>query len=193
MPSPSLCTLHNLLDFASCRHISIDPLRSLLYLLNSIGNEHMKPSDLSDVSQDILKKCVWHITPIGNCARNGEKADSLIFSLNSELDTSNLVPTNKSAIEPDNESVSMKSTFQSIDFNFSNLKGLKITNLNVNSLLKHIEEIRLLLSDTPFDILAINESKVDSLIPDYEIHVHNYSVVRLDRNRCGGAWCGSLY
>jgi hypothetical protein len=113
--------------------------------------------------------------------------------LNSELDTSNLVPTNKSAIEPDNESVSMKSTFQSIDFNFSNLKGLKITNLNVNSLLKHIEEIRLLLSDTPFDILAINESKVDSLIPDYEIHVHNYSVVRLDRNRCGGAWCGSLY
>ena len=67
------------------------------------------------------------------------------------------------------------------------LKGLKIANLNyVNSLLKHIEEICLLLSDTPFDILAINESKRDSSITDYEIHVHNYSIVRLDRNRCWG-------
>jgi exonuclease III len=63
---------------------------------------------------------------------------------------------------------------------------LKIANLNVNSPLKHIEEIRLLLSDTPFDILAINESKRDSSITDYEIHVHNYSIVRLDRNRCWG-------
>ena len=106
-----------------------------------------------------------NITPIGNCARDGEKADSLtLSSLNSQPDISNLVPTNKTTIELDNESVSMNSTFQSIDFNFSNLKGLKIANLNVNSLLKHIDEIRLMLSDNPFDILAINESKLDSSI-----------------------------
>ena len=43
-----------------------------------------------------------------------------------------------------------------------------------------------MLSDNPFDILAINESKLDSSIPDYEIHIHNYSIVRLDRNRCRG-------
>jgi exonuclease III len=89
-------------------------------------------------------------------------------------------------MELDNESVSMNSSFRSIDFNFSNLKGLKIANLNVNSLLKHIDDLRLMLSDNPFDILAINESKLDSSIPDYEIHIHNYSIVCLDRNRCGG-------
>ena len=72
------------------------------------------------------------------------------------------------------------------DLNISNLKGLKIANLNVNSLLKHIDEIRTFLSDNPFDILAINESKIDSSIRDSEIHINNYSIIRLDRNRFGG-------
>jgi hypothetical protein len=43
------------------------------------------------------------------------------------------------------------------DFDVSKLKGLKIANLNVNGLLKHIDEICTMLSDYPFDILAINE------------------------------------
>jgi hypothetical protein len=43
-----------------------------------------------------------------------------------------------------------------------------------------------MLPDNPFDILAINESKLDSSIPVYEIHIHSYSIVCLDCNRCGG-------
>ena len=38
-------------------------------------------------------------------------------------------------------------------------KGLKIANLNVNSLMKHLDEIRIILSNKALDILAINESK----------------------------------
>ena len=41
----------------------------------------------------------------------------------------------------------------------ANLKGFKIASLNVNSLLKPIDEIRHVLLSTPFDIFAINESK----------------------------------
>jgi hypothetical protein len=78
------------------------------------------------------------------------RARYTLSNLNSEPDTSNLVPTNKTTIGLDNESFLMNSTFQSIDFNFSHLKGLKIANLNVNSLLRHIDEIRLMLSDNPF-------------------------------------------
>ncbi len=75
----------------------------------------------------------------------------------------------------------------SIDFDTLNSKNvLKIANLNVNSLLKHIDEIRILLSDNPLDILAINESKIDSLISDSELYINNYSIVRFDRNRFGG-------
>jgi hypothetical protein len=41
-------------------------------------------------------------------------------------------------------------------------KGKKIASLNINSLLKHIDEIRVLLTEYTFDILAINESKIDN-------------------------------
>ena len=64
-----------------------------------------------------------------------------------------------------------------------------IANLNLNSLLKHIDKICTLLCDNPFDILAINESKIVYSIPDSEIHVNklnNYPIVRLGRNRFGG-------
>ena len=75
---------------------------------------------------------------------------------------------------------------RSIDFDISNTKGLKIANLNVNSLTKHIDEIRILLAEKPFDVLSINESKIDWSISDSEIFIHNYSVLRHDRNRQGG-------
>ena len=43
----------------------------------------------------------------------------------------------------------------------ANLKGFKIASLNVNSLLKHIDEIRHVLLSAPFDIFALNESKIN--------------------------------
>ena len=49
------------------------------------------------------------------------------------------------------------------------------------------QEIRSMMSDYPFDILAINKSKIDSLISNSEISIQDYSIVRMDRNRCGGA------
>ena len=42
------------------------------------------------------------------------------------------------------------------------------------------------LFENPFDILAINESKIDPTIRDSEIYINNYSIVRFDRNRFGG-------
>ena len=52
--------------------------------------------------------------------------------------------------------------------------------------MRHIDEIRVLLSDCSFDILAINETKHDHTILDCEIHINNYSIVCYDRNRYGG-------
>ena len=63
---------------------------------------------------------------------------------------------------------------------------MKVASLNVNSLLKHIDEIRLMLSNHVFDILAINESKIDPSIPDSEINIPSYKSIRKDRNRNGG-------
>ncbi len=51
------------------------------------------------------------------------------------------------------------------------LKGLKIASITINSLLKHIEEIRHLLFKFPFDIFANNESKIDDSVMDGEISI----------------------
>ena len=37
-----------------------------------------------------------------------------------------------------------------------------------------------------FDIFAINESKIDEVIPDNEINIRGYNLIRKDRNRAGG-------
>jgi exonuclease III len=58
--------------------------------------------------------------------------------------------------------------------------------LNVNSLLKHIDEIQVILEKHPLDILAINESKIDDSISDNEINISGYALCQKDRNRNGG-------
>ena len=65
-------------------------------------------------------------------------------------------------------------------------KGFRIASLNVNSLLKHIDEIRVILEKNPLDDLAINESKIDDSISDNEIKIPRYALCRKDRNRNGG-------
>ena len=62
----------------------------------------------------------------------------------------------------------------------------KIASLNINSLLKHIDELRVCVSKQQIDILAINETKLDSNIPMDLISVEGYNWVSMNRNRFGG-------
>ena len=68
----------------------------------------------------------------------------------------------------------------------NNLKGLKIACLNINSLSKHIDELRVVMLNNPLDILAINESKINESVSDDEISVSGFHLIRKDRNRHGG-------
>ena len=70
--------------------------------------------------------------------------------------------------------------------NIAKQRGLKIASLNVNSLRKHIDEIRTMLGNYLFDVFAINESKIDSTILDSEINIPGYNIIRKDRNTHGG-------
>eukprot|EP00794_Sanderia_malayensis_P005200 gene5201-5855_t len=65
-------------------------------------------------------------------------------------------------------------------------KGVVVATLNVNSLLHHIDEIRLIIKDLGIHILAINETKLDGSIADDLVGVQGYSIKRCDRNRNGG-------
>ena len=67
-----------------------------------------------------------------------------------------------------------------------NQRGLKIANLNINSLFKHIDELRINMADQTIDILGINETKLDSSVSQHFISLEGYTCVSRDRNRFGG-------
>ena len=47
------------------------------------------------------------------------------------------------------------------------MSGFKLASLNVTSLVKHIEELRIsLLDNNMIDVLAINETRLDSTVSD---------------------------
>ena len=49
--------------------------------------------------------------------------------------------------------------------------------LNINSLVSHIDDLRIFTSQSKgIDILAINETKLDSIIKDNEVHLPGYDV-----------------
>ena len=68
----------------------------------------------------------------------------------------------------------------------NNLKGMKLASLNINSITKHIDELRILMKDKPLYLIAINESKIDDTVLYREIHIIGYNMIRKDRNRNGG-------
>ena len=59
----------------------------------------------------------------------------------------------------------------------TNSRGLKMA---------HLDFIKIMLSESKFDIFAISESKLDASIHDNEIKIDGYDFYRLDRNRHGG-------
>ena len=69
------------------------------------------------------------------------------------------------------------------------LEVSKIALLNVNSLTKHIYELKVFLGNKPLDVLAINESKLDLVDSDRIVNLEGYNIVRRDRNKHGGGVC----
>ena len=68
-------------------------------------------------------------------------------------------------------------------------RGLVMACLNINSLVSHIDDLRVFKD---IDILPINETKFDANIKDGEVHLPGYDVVRKDResnSRNGGGVC----
>ena len=65
-------------------------------------------------------------------------------------------------------------------------KGFKFGQLNINGLLTHIDQLTILMADYKFDILAINETKLDQTVDSVLVYINNYSLVRLDRDSDGG-------
>ena len=67
--------------------------------------------------------------------------------------------------------------------------------LNINSLLAHLDDLKLFVLDSKIDVMAINETKIDSSVNDNEIYLPEFEIVRKDRSvngRSGGGVCTYL-
>ena len=64
-------------------------------------------------------------------------------------------------------------------------KGLKILHLNINGLLNKLDHMKILTQEIKFDILCLNETKLDARINDDDICITGYISYRRDRNRFG--------
>ena len=58
----------------------------------------------------------------------------------------------------------------------TNSRGLKMAHLNINGLLSKLDFIKIMLSESKFDIFAISESKLDASIHDNEIKIDGYDL-----------------
>ena len=57
---------------------------------------------------------------------------------------------------------------------------------NVRSLPSKMDELEVRLTNIKPDIIVLTESWLDSSLPDSAVELNNYSVIRKDRNECGG-------
>ena len=74
-------------------------------------------------------------------------------------------------------------------------RGFVMATLNINSLLGHFDDLKFFVLNSKIDVLAINETKIDSSVNDNEIHLPGFEVVRKDRSvngRSGGGVCKYL-
>ena len=62
------------------------------------------------------------------------------------------------------------------------LKGVKIMCLDIDSLLKHLDETKLFVKQEMPHVLGTNETKLDENVSDDEIAPEGYFAVRNDRN-----------
>ena len=67
-----------------------------------------------------------------------------------------------------------------------NLKGFRIGYVNIASLNRYIDQLQIYLHKESFDILSVNETRLDKQITDSIVNINGYSIARHDRNRDGG-------
>ena len=65
-------------------------------------------------------------------------------------------------------------------------RGFKLASLNINKLITHIDQLRILLAHNEIDILSINETKLNETISDNEVNISGYDIIRRDRISNGG-------
>ena len=69
-------------------------------------------------------------------------------------------------------------------------KSLHFEDLNLNSILPKLKQLRCLLTNPNISVLGINETKLVSTVKNEKVKIDGYNLIRSDRNRKeGGVAC----
>ena len=76
-----------------------------------------------------------------------------------------------------------------------NIKGPGISagHINIRSIVNNLNEIKLLLQHTNFDLLALTETHLTDQIDDSEVYIDGYEIIRMDRKNRSGGGCAIYY
>ena len=72
-------------------------------------------------------------------------------------------------------------------------KGLSIGHTNVRDLCKHLNEVKILLDNTPLGVLALTETHLNSNISDNKLGIDGCSIKEKDRINKEGGECAIYY
>ena len=90
-------------------------------------------------------------------------------------------------LDSDTNNIQMKHCNTKMEiYNQKQKKGVKIEHLNIRSLLKKIDENKILIHQNSFDILAISETWLLDKIPNELVNIPCFNVYRKDRLSHGG-------
>ena len=67
-----------------------------------------------------------------------------------------------------------------------NKTSFKVMALNISSLMLHLDELWVFISDNKTQIIGITETKIDSTIQNSDIEIDDYVIERNDRDKHGG-------
>ena len=73
-----------------------------------------------------------------------------------------------------------------LTFSLPKLKGFKIAFLNIISLPKYLDELRLRMQSQTLDLLALCETRLDNTFTDSAVSIDGYTLIRRDQCRGGG-------
>ena len=66
------------------------------------------------------------------------------------------------------------------------MKGFRVGHLNIASLVRHVNELKVYLEKEPFDVLSINETRLNETITTNMVSIPGYDNIAKNRNRDGG-------
>ncbi|CAH3185505.1 unnamed protein product, partial [Porites evermanni] len=110
------------------------------------------------------------------------KGSSLLLNCHADYLKPAIPTTSRSNENSNHERISESD----LTFSLPKRKGFKIAFLNIISLPKYLDKLRLRMQSQTLDLLASSETRLDNTFTDSAVSIDGYTLIRRDRCRGGG-------